>query len=118
MSSALWRLNLACRRDLYLTLLYHVFSLQLDERDTLVGGVYRKLMEIESRMLPCGLHVVGVAPSAEEGIATLVSIGEIDRPDNNPPVKVGAGLLCWGSEGSWLCFGGLGGAWLCDNRGM
>lgn len=51
----------------------------LDERDTIVGGVYRKLMEIESRLLPCGLHVVGCPPSAEEAVATLVSIGELDR---------------------------------------
>lgn len=56
-------------------------ALSLDERDTVVGNVYRKLMEIESRLLPCGLHVVGVMPTAEEAVATLVNIGEIDRPD-------------------------------------
>ena len=38
-------------------------------------------MEIESRLLPCGLHVVGVPPTAEEAIATLVNIAAIDRPD-------------------------------------
>lgn len=37
-------------------------------------------MEIESRLLPCGLHVVGVPPTAEEAIATLVNIAELDRP--------------------------------------
>jgi cobalamin biosynthesis Mg chelatase CobN len=58
-----------------------------------VGSVYRKLMEIESRLLPCGLHVVGVMPTAEEAVATLVSIGEIDRPDNNPPVKGLPGIM-------------------------
>lgn len=47
----------------------------------IIGQVYRKLMEIESRLLPCGLHVVGVMPTAEEAIATLVNIAEIDRPD-------------------------------------
>lgn len=36
---------------------------QLEERDTVIGNVYRKLMEIESRLLPCGLHVVGVSVS-------------------------------------------------------
>jgi magnesium chelatase subunit H len=36
-------------------------------------------MEIESRLLPCGLHVVGVPPTAEEAVATLVNIAEIDR---------------------------------------
>ena len=44
-------------------------------------------MEIESRVLPCGLHIVGIPPTADEAVATLVSIGEIDRPSNDPPVK-------------------------------
>jgi magnesium chelatase subunit H len=39
-------------------------------------------MEIESRLLPCGLHTVGVPPTAEEAIATLVSIASLDRPDD------------------------------------
>lgn len=56
-------------------------ALTIDERDLVIGNVYRKLMEIESRLLPCGLHVVGVPPTAEEAVATLVNIAEIDRPD-------------------------------------
>jgi cobalamin biosynthesis Mg chelatase CobN len=67
----------------------------LDERDTIVGGVYRKLMEIESRLLPCGLHVVGCPPSAEEAVATLVSIGELDRLGGCRGVLMG-----WG--GGWV----------------
>ncbi|MBW4650617.1 MAG: magnesium chelatase subunit H [Kastovskya adunca ATA6-11-RM4] len=51
------------------------------ERDTLVGLVYKKLMEIESRLLPCGLHVIGKPPSAEEAIATLVNIASLDRAE-------------------------------------
>ena len=51
------------------------------ERDNIVGIVYRKLMEIESRLLPCGLHVVGKPPSAEEAIATLVNIANLDRQE-------------------------------------
>ncbi|MEL6602090.1 MAG: magnesium chelatase subunit H [Cyanobacteria bacterium J06614_10] len=54
-------------------------GLSKDERDTLVGKVYIKLMEIESRLLPCGLHVVGEPPTAEEAIATLVNIAGLDR---------------------------------------
>ncbi|MEM9212933.1 MAG: magnesium chelatase subunit H [Cyanobacteria bacterium P01_F01_bin.150] len=50
-----------------------------DERDNLVGKVYIKLMEIESRLLPCGLHVIGCAPTAEEAVATLVNIANLDR---------------------------------------
>ena len=50
-------------------------------------------MEIESRLLPCGLHVVGSPPTAIEAIATLVNIAEIDRPENNPPTKGLPGIL-------------------------
>ncbi|HIK05402.1 MAG TPA: magnesium chelatase subunit H [Trichormus sp. M33_DOE_039] len=52
-----------------------------EERDNIVGSVYRKLMEIESRLLPCGLHVIGKPPSAEEAIATLVNIASLDRQE-------------------------------------
>ena len=52
-----------------------------------------RLMEIESRLLPCGLHIVGEPPSAMEAIATLVNIAEIDRPECNPPVKGLPGIL-------------------------
>ncbi|PZO11341.1 MAG: magnesium chelatase subunit H [Leptolyngbya foveolarum] len=56
-------------------------GLSKEERDTLVGKVYIKLMEIESRLLPCGLHVVGKPPTAEEAIATLVNISALDRAE-------------------------------------
>ncbi|MEQ9670365.1 magnesium chelatase subunit H [Coleofasciculus sp. G2-EDA-02] len=56
-------------------------ELNPEERDTLVGLVYKKLMEIESRLLPCGLHVIGKPPTAEEAIATLVNIASLDRPE-------------------------------------
>ena len=54
-----------------------------DERDGVVGQVYARIMEIESRLLPCGLHTIGEMPSAEEAIATLVNIAAIDRPEDN-----------------------------------
>jgi magnesium chelatase subunit H len=56
-------------------------DLSAEERDTVVGSVYRKLMEIESRLLPCGLHVVGKPPTAEEAVATLVNIASLDREE-------------------------------------
>ncbi|NEP19147.1 MAG: magnesium chelatase subunit H, partial [Leptolyngbya sp. SIO4C1] len=56
-------------------------ELSAEARDTLVGKVYIKLMEIESRLLPCGLHVIGKPPSAEEAIATLVNIAGLDRDE-------------------------------------
>ncbi|MER3433207.1 MAG: magnesium chelatase subunit H [Leptolyngbya sp. ERB_1_1] len=58
-------------------------ELTQEERDTIVGKVYIKLMEIESRLLPCGLHVIGKPPSADEAIATLVNIASLDRPEEN-----------------------------------
>ncbi|GFP92226.1 magnesium-chelatase subunit chlh chloroplastic [Phtheirospermum japonicum] len=51
------------------------------ERDLVVGKVYSKIMEIESRLLPCGLHVIGEPPSAMEAVATLVNIAGLDRPE-------------------------------------
>ncbi|MEM6446340.1 MAG: magnesium chelatase subunit H [Cyanobacteria bacterium P01_D01_bin.123] len=57
-------------------------ALSLDERDTVIGSLYGKLMEIESRLLPCGLHVIGLPPTADEAIATLVNIASIDRPED------------------------------------
>ncbi|AFZ30195.1 cobaltochelatase CobN subunit [Gloeocapsa sp. PCC 7428] len=56
-------------------------DMSAEERDGIVGSVYRKLMEIESRLLPCGLHVIGKPPTAEEAIATLVNIAGLDRPE-------------------------------------
>merc|ERR1719253_2369325 len=56
-------------------------TVDMEKRDDVVGIVYRKLMEIESRALPMGLHRIGVPPTAEESIATLVNIAQLDRPD-------------------------------------
>ncbi|MEH2294564.1 magnesium chelatase subunit H [Nostoc sp.] len=56
-------------------------EMSADDRDNIVGNVYRRLMEIESRLLPCGLHVIGKPPSAEEAIATLVNIASLDRQE-------------------------------------
>lgn len=58
-------------------------DLAVEERDLVVGKVYGKLMEIESRLLPCGLHVIGEPPSAMEAVATLVNIAAIDRPEES-----------------------------------
>merc|ERR1711968_141133 len=57
-------------------------EMDIDARDTVVGKVYNQLMEIESRLLPCGLHTIGEPPTAEEAIATLVNIAGIDRPED------------------------------------
>ncbi len=56
-------------------------DINLEDRDALVGAVYSQLMEIESRLLPCGLHTIGKPPTAEEAIATLVSIAALEREE-------------------------------------
>ncbi len=56
-------------------------TMSQEERDNTVGAVYARLMEIESRLLPCGLHVIGKPPTAEEAIATLVNIASLDREE-------------------------------------
>ena len=56
-------------------------DLTLEDRDAIVGAIYRQLMEIESRLLPCGLHTIGKPPTAEEAIATLVSIAALEREE-------------------------------------
>jgi len=53
-----------------------------ETRDNFIGSVYRRLMEIESRLLPCGLHVIGKPPTAEEAVATLVNIASLDREED------------------------------------
>jgi magnesium chelatase subunit H len=70
-----------CNLDKDITFPEESKDLTPEERDTIVGKVYIKLMEIESRLLPCGLHVIGKPPSAEEAIATLVNIASLDRPE-------------------------------------
>eukprot|EP00440_Ansanella_granifera_P064025 gb/GFBE01069414.1/.p1 GENE.gb/GFBE01069414.1/~~gb/GFBE01069414.1/.p1 ORF type:complete len:1472 (+),score=469.63 gb/GFBE01069414.1/:1-4416(+) len=64
----------------------------MEDRDAVVGKVYRRLMEIESRALPMGLHQVGVPPTAEESSATLVNIAQLDRPDMN--IKSLVRIIC------------------------
>merc|ERR1712071_43831 len=53
-----------------------------ENRDSIVGKIYSQIMQIESRLLPCGLHAVGVPPSAVEAVATLVNIAQLDRPED------------------------------------
>ncbi|KAF4362808.1 hypothetical protein F8388_022465 [Cannabis sativa] len=57
-------------------------ELSVKDRDSVVGKVYSKIMEIESRLLPCGLHIIGEPPTAMEAVATLVNIAALDRPED------------------------------------
>lgn len=53
-----------------------------ENRDSITGKIYSQIMQVESRLLPCGLHTVGIPPTAEESIATLVNIAQLDRPED------------------------------------
>ncbi len=57
-------------------------NVDLARRDDITGKVYSQIMQIESRVLPCGLHTVSVPPTAEEAIATLVNIAQLDPPED------------------------------------
>ena len=50
-------------------------NVDLDRRDMVVGAVYRRLMEIESRLLPCGtqplLKLAGFARGSGTHPSTL-----------------------------------------------
>lgn len=61
---------------------YRASDDSVENRDQIVGSVYSQIMQIESRLLPCGLHTVGVPPTAEEAVATLVNIAQLDRPED------------------------------------
>merc|ERR1712127_546372 len=61
---------------------YNAANDTAERRDAIVGQIYAQIMQIESRLLPCGLHTVGVPPTAEEAIATLVNIAQLDRPED------------------------------------
>lgn len=80
--STAWTCNLDKDIDLPDLETYDASADSTETRDDLVGKVYAQIMQIESRLLPCGLHTVGVPPSAEEAIATLVNIAQLDRPED------------------------------------
>ncbi|KAL5719719.1 magnesium chelatase [Ranunculus cassubicifolius] len=70
-----------CNLDKDVSLPEEGVELSAKDRDSVVGKVYSKIMEIESRLLPCGLHIIGEPPSAMEAVATLVNIAALDRPE-------------------------------------
>lgn len=51
--------------------------------DAFVGRLHGILAEIESRLIPTGLHVVGEIPGNEELADLLFAVSEYDRPERN-----------------------------------
>lgn len=62
-------------------------EMTMEQRDMIVGKIYKKLIEIESRLLPSGLHTIGKPPTSQEAIATLVSIASLDRVDDKGQIS-------------------------------
>lgn len=52
-----------------------------DERDRRVLDLYDKVLEIEQRLIPTGLHVFGRAPGDTEIIDLLSMVASFDRPE-------------------------------------
>jgi len=61
---------------------FNAKNVDLARRDDITGKVYSQIMQIESRLLHCGLHAVGIPPTAKEAIATLVNISQLDCPQD------------------------------------
>ncbi len=56
-------------------------SLTGEERDRRVLELYERVVEIEQRLIPTGLHVLGRNPSAEESADLLRMVVSFDRPE-------------------------------------
>lgn len=65
------------------------------EVETYIAALAHELMQVEQRMIPMGLHVLGQAPSDEELVDMLALVATFARPDPNlPPLPhlIAAGL--------------------------
>jgi magnesium chelatase subunit H len=52
-----------------------------EERDSRVLELYERVLEIEQRLIPTGLHIFGVAPGAAELRSLLTMVASFDRGD-------------------------------------
>src|SRR5215212_572167 len=52
-----------------------------DERDRRVLGLWERLIEVEQRLIPTGLHVFGRAADTEECADLLRAVASFDRPE-------------------------------------
>src|SRR5919112_5454502 len=54
---------------------------QADERDRRVLELWERLVEVEQRLIPTGLHVFGRAADREECADLLRAVASFDRPE-------------------------------------
>src|SRR5262252_6285883 len=55
------------------------------ERDARVRQLYERLLEIEERLIPTGLHTFGRAAELKEKAALLRMVASFDRPEHGAP---------------------------------
>ena len=58
-----------------------VRELSAEERDRRVLELYEQVVEIEERLIPTGLHVLGRAPEADARLDMLRMVASFDRPE-------------------------------------
>lgn len=56
-------------------------SRRMNQRDHFVEALYQKLLEIEQRLIPTGLHVLGRAPAVNNFVDILCAVASFDRPE-------------------------------------
>ncbi|MBX0327455.1 magnesium chelatase subunit H [Oscillochloris sp. ZM17-4] len=71
-----------------------IYNLQ-SAMDSYIAALSHELLQVEQRLIPIGLHVLGRAPSTEELVDTLALVAAFQRPDPGAPTlpeRVAAGL--------------------------
>src|SRR5689334_9731457 len=68
-----------------------------EERDRRVLELWERVVEVEQRLIPTGLHVFGLAPAERECADLLCAVASFDRPERgarslNDLVSEGLGL--------------------------
>ncbi len=60
---------------------------QEHELDARIAELHGKLVELESTLIPDGLHVVGAPPAPEQRIEMLLAMAEADDPEESQRIK-------------------------------
>ncbi len=72
-----------------------------EERDRRVRDLYERVLEVEQRLIPTGLHVFGQASDERECADLLRAVASFDRPDagvRSLPELIAEGLALVGSD--------------------
>ncbi len=64
----------------------HTSGAAAQNSETYITGLLHELLEVEQRMIPVGLHVLGAPPSIAERTDILALVAAFARPDEQPPL--------------------------------